>query len=177
MIEGRKKTFSRSNSKMSSEEENIMINKFYEETGKHAIWGDRLTKQYNQWKRSQKNALNIEKIFVKLEDIEYRLMILENHVLHSESKRSREEVSQEHFLRILRVVYNSCEKKLGDFIPISQLTEKIKEYLPLTTETIHIYLYDLFMEYKIDLQPGKNNFDGDPLVQDGKTFVWFKFKH
>ncbi|MHA1689546.1 MAG: hypothetical protein ACTSUN_09470 [Promethearchaeota archaeon] len=162
---------------MTSEKENILINKFYEETGKHAIWGDRITKQYKQWKRSQINALNIEKIFAKLNEIEQRLMILENQVVPSPKKKTSKEISQEHFLRILRVVYNSCEKKLGDFIPISHLTEKIKEYLPLTNETIHEYLYELFMEYEIDLQPGKNTFGGKPLVQDGKTFVWFKFKN
>ena len=32
------------------------------------------------------------------------------------------------------------------------------------------------MDYKIDLQPGKE-FEGEPLRQDGKTFVWFKFKN
>jgi hypothetical protein len=31
------------------------------------------------------------------------------------------------------------------------------------------------MNYKIDLQPGKN-VEGIPLIQDGKTFVWFKLK-
>ncbi|MHA1802915.1 MAG: hypothetical protein ACTSU4_00100 [Promethearchaeota archaeon] len=162
---------------MTSEKENILINKFYEETGKHAIWGDRITKQYKEWKRSQINSLKIEKIFSKLKDIEHRLSVLENHLFPSSKKTISKEVSQEHFLRILRVVYDSCEKKLGDFIPISDLTEKIKEYLPLTTDSIHEHLYELFMEYEIDLQPGKNTFGGKPLVQDGKTFVWFKFKN
>ena len=67
------------------------------------------------------------------------------------------------------------EKRFGDFVSVSDLTEKIKEYLPLPTKDIHSQLYELFMEYKIDLQTGKNT-GGTPLVQDGKEFVWFKFK-
>lgn len=162
---------------MTSEEENVLINKFYVETGKHAVWGDRITKQYKQWKISQKNALNIEEIFSKLEEIDFRLKILEKQTKQSDKIKKYEEVSKDHFLRILKVVYKSCKKKLGDFIPISELTEKIKEYLPLSTESIHEKLYELFMDYIIDLQPGKNTFEGKPLTQDGKVFVWFKFKN
>jgi hypothetical protein len=67
------------------------------------------------------------------------------------------------------------EKRFGDFVPVSTLTESIKQYIPLPTEKIHSQLYELFMNYKIDLQTGKN-VGGTPLIQDGKIFVWFKFK-
>ncbi|MBN1801617.1 MAG: hypothetical protein JW891_08945 [Candidatus Lokiarchaeota archaeon] len=118
--------------------------------------------------------LNIQKIFKKFASFEKRLEKLESgEVVKKKKKHSK--ISEDHFYRILKVVYKSMEKRFGDFVSVSALTEKIKEYLPLPTEKIHTHLYELFMEYKIDLQTGKN-VGGTPLIQDGKEFVWFKFK-
>jgi hypothetical protein len=118
---------------------------------------------------------NIQKIFSKLDNFEYRLKTLENRTLISKKKEGLGDVSDAHFFRILKTVYNSSEKKFGDFVPISVLTEKMQEYIPWSIEKVHSELYELFMNYKIDLQPGKN-VEGIPLIQDGKTFVWFKLK-
>ncbi|MFX1382634.1 MAG: hypothetical protein ACFFBP_09315 [Promethearchaeota archaeon] len=119
--------------------------------------------------------VNIQKIFRRFSKIDYRLTNLENTEKIKKKKKKDADVSEDQFLRILKVVYSSMEKRFGDFVSVSTITEKIKEYLPLPTKDIHSQLYELFMEYKIDLQTGKN-IGGTPLIQDGKEFVWFKFK-
>ncbi|MFX1236641.1 MAG: hypothetical protein ACFFAS_16545 [Promethearchaeota archaeon] len=119
--------------------------------------------------------LNIQKIFKRFASFEKRLEKLESGEIVKKKKKISK-VSDDHFFRILKVVYKAMEKRFGDFVSISDLTEKIKDYLPLATEKIHSHLYELFMEYKIDLQTGKKKKGGTPLVQDGKEFVWFKFK-
>jgi hypothetical protein len=48
----------------------------------------------------------------------------------------------------------------------------MRNYLPWSTEQIHEQIYKLFMEYKVDIQPGKQK-SGQPLKRDGKIFVWF----
>ena len=179
---------------MNSEEQKLM-EQFEVKTGKHAIWRGKITKGFLQWKEKQKKKpiikpsvkplpthsilneiqLDIQNIYSKIKDLESRMKIIENKTITSLEKKKFEAISDDHFYRILRVVYNTSEKKFGDFVPIFRLTEKIKEYIPWSTEEIHSELYKLFMEYKVDLQPGKN-VEGIPLVQDGKKFVWFKFK-
>lgn len=171
------------------------MEKFEAITNKNAIWRGKITKGYLDWKKKQgrqkkrqistiqkKNdsviieiQSNIQKIFSKFDSFEQRLKNLENRTLTSVMNEDLGDVSDAHFFRILKTVYNSSERKFGDFIPISVLTDKIREYIPWSIKKIHSELYELFMNYKIDLQPGKN-VQGKPLIQDGKTFVWFKLK-
>jgi len=168
---------------------------FEAETSKNAIWRGKITKGFLDWKKKQtkKKSVktstiqkisdsiiieiqsNIQEIFSKLDNFEYRLRNLEikKPVLEKEKKLGK--ISDEHFFRILKTAYNSSENKFGDFVSVSALTDKIKEFIPWTTDKIHSELYKLFMNYKIDLQPGKY-VDGTPLIQDGKTYVWFKLK-
>ena len=176
---------------MTIEEEETQIKKFKDDTGKsyHS-----LSIPYLKWRQTQINEQlhrmnakffsassildniqsNMQKIFKRLSKMEYRLKTLETQ--EPTTKRKKEtDVSDDHFFRILGVVYNSMEKRFGDFVSVSNLTESIKQYIPLPTEKIHSQLYELFMSYKIDLQTGKN-MGGTPLIQDGKEFVWFKFK-
>ncbi len=179
---------------MIDSEDKKLMEKFEADTGKNAIWRGAVTKGFLNWKRKQKKPsskitsiqpientillkvqLNIQKILSKLDNFEYRLKTLENRTLISKKKEGLGDVSDAHFFRILKTVYNSSEKKFGDFVPISVLTEKMQEYIPWSIERVHSELYELFMNYKIDLQPGKN-VEGIPLIQDGKTFVWFKLK-
>ena len=179
---------------MNTEEEKLR-QQFKAETGKNVIWRGNLTKGYLDWKQkktrkkiqrmtnkknsksftSRRSSGEMQLIFSKFEDFEKRLRALEDTIFHSKGRRKNEPINEEQFLRILKNVYISLDKKFGDFVSISSLTNEIKEYLPLSTRQIHEELYRLFMEYKIDLQPGKQD-DGIPLKQDGKTFVWFKFK-
>ena len=176
---------------MTIEEEETLINKFEQETHKsyHS-----LSIPYLKWRQTQINEeihrinakffsassildriqKNMQKIFKRISNIEYRLKTLESQEVTTKKKKPTD-ISNDHFFRILGVVYNSMEKRFGDFVPVSNLTESIKQYIPLPTEKIHNQLYELFMNYKIDLQTGKN-VGGTPLVQDGKEFVWFKFK-
>lgn len=171
------------------------MEKFTAETGKHAIWRGKITKGYLEWKEKQGRQKrrqvstiqkrddsvvleiqsNIQKIFTKLDNFDYRLRILERKSPESEKVKTLAKISKDHFFRILKTAYNSSEKKFGDFVSVSTLTDKIKEFIPWSTEKIHLELYKLFMKYKIDLQPGKK-IKGVPLTQDGKTFVWFKLK-
>lgn len=180
---------------MIDSEDKKLMEKFEADTGKNAIWREKVTKGFLKWKRKQKKPSskitstqpilenttllkvqsNLQKIFSKLDNFEYRLKTLENRTLISKKKEVLGDVSDAHFFRILKTVYNSSEKKFGDFVPISVLTEKMQEYIPWSIEKVHSELYELFMNYKIDLQPGKN-VEGIPLIQDGKTFVWFKLK-
>lgn len=180
---------------MQLENEDSLKKEFKAETGKNAIWHGNLTKAFTQWKEKRIKAIskkiptntiseptilndiqsNIKLIFNRLINIENRLKTLENIGSNSETKKLSEPISEDHFWRILKIVYNSLEKKFGDFVSISALTENIKQYLPWSTEKIHLELYKLFIDYKIDLQPGKM-VNGEPLKQDGKSFVWFKFK-
>jgi len=179
---------------LNSEDKKLM-EKFKAETSKNAIWRGKITKGYLKWKEKQgrqkrkqistiqkKNGSvileiqsNIQKIFSKLNNFEYRLRTLEKTPLVHEEVGSLSKISDDHFFRILKTAYNSSEKKFGDFISVSTLTDKIREFIPWSTEKVHSELYKLFMNYKIDLQPGKK-VDGVPLIQDGKTFVWFKLK-
>ncbi|MHA1376146.1 MAG: hypothetical protein ACTSR7_17860 [Promethearchaeota archaeon] len=180
---------------MINSEDKKLMEKFEAETGKNAIWRGDITKNYLTWKKKQvgqkKRQIptikkksdsiileiqsNIQKIFSKLDYFEQRLKNVENRTLPSVKNEDLGDVSDAHFFRILKTVYNSSEKKFGDFISISVLTDKIREYIPWSIKKIHSELYELFMNYKIDLQPGKN-VQGKPLIQDGKTFVWFKLK-
>ena len=180
---------------MVSKEDELLIKEFEAETGKNAIWRGKITQIFKSWKEKQKNKTtpkskikkgsgssditqirsDIQDIVSKLNSFDHRLSILENEIFPSKKKESIEELSPDHFLRILKTVYNSIEKKFGDFVSIYLITENIKQYLPWSTAKIHSELYKLFMNYKIDLQPGKR-IDGEPLIQDGNTFVWFKLK-
>ncbi len=176
---------------MTIEKEEILINQFEQETHKsyHS-----LSIPYLKWRQTQINEelhrmnakffsassildniqSSLQKIFKRMSSIEYRLKTLETQ--EPTAKRKKEtDISDDHFFRILGVVYKSMEKRFGDFVSVSALTESIKQYIPLPTEKIHSQLYELFMNYKIDLQTGKST-GGTPLVQDGKEFVWFKFK-
>lgn len=115
----------------------------------------------------------ITNIHRKLEFFNRRLEKLEDIIgIDSESDS---EISEDHFFRILKLSYNSLDKKLGGFVVISNLTEKIKNFIPWSTERIHKHLYSLFLNYKVELQPGKSD-RGAPLEQEGKKFVWFKLK-
>ena len=176
---------------MTIEEEKTLIKQFHDETGKpyHT-----LSIPYLKWRQTQINEelhrintkffsassildniqLNMQKIFKRISNIEYRFKSLESKELAAKKKKETD-ISDDHFFRILGVVYNSMEKRFGDFVPVSALTDNIKQYIPLPTEKIHSQLYELFMNYKIALQTGKN-VGGTPLIQDGKEFVWFKFK-
>jgi len=171
------------------------MEQFEAEKGKNAIWRGKITKGFLEWKKKQEKKKsvqtstmqkisnstineiqsNIQKIFSKLDNFEYRIRNLETEKPVLKKKKKLGKISDDHFFRILKTAYNSSEKKFGDFVSVSALTDKIKEFIPWTNEKIHSELYNLFMNYKIDLQPGKF-FDGTPLIQDGKTFVWFKLK-
>ena len=112
-------------------------------------------------------------IHSKLEQFNHRLKKVENRVIID--TESDVEVSEDQFFRIVKTSYNTLEKKFGGFVLISDLTEKIKNLIPWPTERIHKQLYSLFLSYKVELQPGKTD-EGNPLMQDGKKFVWFKLK-
>jgi len=175
-----------------SEEEKQLMAQFKKETTKNAIWGGKITKGYKEWKKnlenrtiakvSQSKSLSltdlqnkIGQIFKTLDHLDQRIQHLEKKDSISKKNRKSPKVSRNHFLKILNLVYPSIEERYGEFVLISTLTESIKQYIPWSTQEIHSELYRLFMDYKIDLQPGKN-VKGEPLRQDGNTFVWFKFK-
>ena len=179
---------------MSNNEEALM-KRFKAETGKNAIWRGKITQGYLKWKQNlnkkqkrkkssrstsfslkdknlQNSSTQISSTLVKFEK---RLTRLEKAVFKSKMERQDTEISEDHLLHIIKTVYRSEEKKMGNFISIPVLTEKLKKEIPWTTQQIHNELYKLFMDYKIDLQPGKLKM-GQPLQQDGKTFVWFALK-
>ena len=116
---------------------------------------------------------DITNIHRKLEIFNRRLEKLEN-IIGTDTE-SESEISEDHFFRLLKLSYNSLNKKFGGFVLISNLTEKIKNFIPWSTERIHKNLYSLFLNYQVELQPGKRD-KGTPLEQDGKKFVWFKLK-
>lgn len=174
-------------------EEETLMRIFEQETGKNAIWRNKITKTYLDWKKKrlkkkgskttdistpkvpQLGQINttLNQIITQFQDFQIRLEKLESAVFSSKAEKSSQQISSNHFLRIIKTAYNSSEKKMGEFVKISTLTNKIKEYIPWSTQKIHYELYKLFTEYKIDLQPGKGD---NPLVADGKKFVWFKLK-
>ena len=175
-----------------SEEEKQLMARFKEETDKNAIWAGKITKGYKDWKKKLKSRIisktskpkslpttdvenKIDQIFKILDQLNQRVQLLERNNSSSKKIRKSPKFSRDHFLRILNLVYASIEERYGDFVLISSLTDSIKEYIPWSTQEIHSELYSLFMDYKIDLQPGKN-VKGEPLRQDGNIFVWFKFK-
>lgn len=174
-------------------EEESLMKIFKQETGKNAIWRNKVTKGYLAWKEKrfkkkpsksspgltpkvpQLSHINstLNQIIAQFQDFQIRLAKLESAVFSPKAQKSSQQISSDHFLRIIRTAYNSSEKKMGEFVKISTLTSKIKDYIPWSTQKIHHEIYKLFTEYKIDLQPGKG---GNPLVADGKKFVWFKLK-
>lgn len=177
-----------------SEEERQLMARFEKETNKKAIWGGKITKGYQKWKErlepqrvrqisiSKPSSLPLtdfqdkfERIFKTLDHLDKRIRDLERKESTSKKKQKTQKFSKAHFFKILNLVYPSIEERYGDFVLISTLTESIKQYIPWSTQEIHSELYRLFMDYKIDLQPGKK-VKGEPLRQDGNTFVWFKFK-
>ena len=167
---------------MTIEKTELML-QFENETGKHAIWKDKITINFNKWvsKRKKQEKIitktpsNINVILKKLQDFEERLIKLEIATFDSVKIDDTREITEDQFLRTTKIAYNSLEKKLGDFVSISVITNKIQDILPWSTKKIHDILYKLFMEYKVDLQPGKI-LKGTPLVKDGQTYVWFNLK-
>lgn len=170
-------------------ENDNLIKQFEAETGKNAIWRGQETKNFIKWKKeksgkhlktsskigtviSSQKQISLNNILAKLTEFEQRLIRLEETVFSSKKQQGTQTISDDHFLRIINAVYNSIDNKMADFVQISTLTEKIKEYVSWSTEKIHHELYRLFTEYKVDLQPGK----GEGLESDGKLFVWFKLK-
>lgn len=175
--------------------EKALMKKFEEETGKYAIWRGTVTKGYQQWKQKlSKKSLktstkqiskseNFENIstelnllITKITKMDARLKMVENAVFGDIKQQNTKKISEDHVLRIINTIYKSTQKKMGNFILISELTEKLKDYLPWSTEQIHEQIYKLFMDYKVDIQPGKQK-SGQPLRRDGKIFVWFALKN
>ncbi len=167
---------------------------FEAETGKNAIWRDKITANFRKWeiqrrkkgKGIKKTSItqtttsssaisDLELILNKFQDFEIRLSKLENVVFKTEPEEKFQDITKQQFIRTINTAYNSLEKRFGDFVSISALTQKIKDFIPWSRERIHNELYKLFMEYKVDLQPGKI-VQGEPLVKDGQTYVWFKLK-
>ncbi|KKM75104.1 hypothetical protein LCGC14_1393560 [marine sediment metagenome] len=173
------------------DQEKTLMKQFEDQTGKHAVWRGKKTKGYQDWKDKldkktskiltkqvlkSKNSTELNLLISKFTKMEARLEILENAVFGNIKKKQRKKISEGHILRIIKTIYKSNERKMGNFILISDLTEKIKDYLPWSTEQIHEQIYKLFMEYKVDIQPGKQK-SGQSLKRDGKIFVWFALKN
>ena len=78
-------------------------------------------------------------------------------------------------MKIVTEAYHRIDDKLGDMVTIPALTAKIKEKLGWDLQTIHEKLYNLYLNHKIDLQPGKIK-EGVPMKIEGNVFYWFKFR-
>lgn len=167
---------------------------FEAETGKNAIWSGKITANFKKWaaqKEKRGKAIRItsslqtnlssninsklEVILNQFQDFDRRLSKLENKVFKKEIERKTQDITEQQFIRTIKTAYNSLEKRFGDFVSISTITKKIQDFIPWPKDRIHDELYKLFMEYSVDLQPGKK-IDGEPLVKDGQTYVWFKLK-
>lgn len=167
---------------------------FEAETGKYAIWREKITANFKKWatqKEKRGKAIRItstsqtnlssninsklEVILNQFQDFDRRLLKLENKVFKKEIERKIQDITEQQFIRTIKTAYNSLEKRFGDFVSISTITKKIQDFIPWPKDRIHDELYKLFMEYSVDLQPGKK-IDGEPLVKDGQTYVWFKLK-
>jgi len=167
---------------------------FESETGKNAIWRGKITANFKKWAAQQQKkgkvaistsitqptissniSSTLEAILNKFQDFEKRLLKLENTIFKTEPENKIQEITDQQLIRTINIAYHSLEKRFGDFVSISALTNKIQDFIPWTNDKIHDELYKLFMEYKVDLQPGKI-VQGEPLVKDGQTFVWFKLK-
>lgn len=178
-----------------TDQEKTLMKQYEDKTGKHAIWRGKITKGYQVWKNKldkkasktltkqvsksknkQSLSTEINSLISKFTKMEARLKILENEVFGNIKQKQTKKISEGHVLRVIKTIYKSTQKKMGNFILISDLTEKIKDYLPWSTEEIHEQIYKLFMEYKVDIQPGKQK-SGQPLKRDGKIFVWFALKN
>ena len=171
-----------------------LMQQFEAETGKNAIWRGKITVNFKKWEAQRKKKgktirktgitqttisrsanSDLELILNKFQDFEIRLSKLENVVFQKETEEKFQYITEQQFIRTINTAYNSLEKKFGDFVSISALTQKIQDFIPWSKDRIHNELYKLFMEYKVDLQPGKI-VKGEPLVKDGYTYVWFKLK-
>lgn len=171
-----------------------LMQQFEAETGKNAIWRGKITANFKNWeaqrkkkrKTIRKTALtqkaisrsaspDLELIIRKFQDFEIRLSKLENVVFKTKPEEKFQDITEQQFLRTVNTAYSSLEKKFGDFVSVSALTQKIQDFIPWSKDKIHNELYKFFMEYKVDLQPGKI-VQGEPLVKDGQTYVWFKLK-
>ena len=111
---------------MIDSEDKKLMEKFKAVTGKNAIWQGKITKGYLTWKEKQGRQIkeqisttqkkndsvifdvqsNIQKIFTKLENFEYRLKTLEKKSPEYENVEKLGEISDDHFFRILKSAYN-----------------------------------------------------------------------
>jgi len=121
--------------------------------------------------------INLEKgydeILNKFEEYEKRLKRIEKIIFNDKKEQLDGDISREQLLTIIRDVYNSTGKLMGDFVHISTMIEKIKQHTEWSTEKIHKELYNLYKKYKINLLPEKTS-DDQPFIKDGKSYVWFK---
>ena len=86
-----------------------------------------------------------------------------------------EQMSDEEFLKIVKKVYKTTPKQLGDMIPIHILRKEISDLTGLNHDEIDRKLYSLFLDIKIELQRGKRTSDETPLIApNGVEFYWFK---
>jgi len=117
--------------------------------------------------------------------MEHRLSSVEKQVAEIKSfieklqapkiKASRQDISDDSFYRIVSEAYHSIGNKMGSLVTIPELTRKISKRLKWDQQRIHDGLYQLYIDGKVDLQPGKVK-EGSPMRIEGNTFYWFTFR-
>lgn len=77
------------------------------------------------------------------------------------------------FLDVLGTMIKDVPNKLGEMAPIPPVVARLGKTFNLPERAVEGLLYRLFVEEKVDLQPGKSR-DGPPMVVDDAEFYWIK---
>lgn len=88
----------------------------------------------------------------------------------------QKEVSDDEFFSYVEQAYYTTKER-SEAVPIPKIRNKLIEYTGLSRDEIDLRLYRLFLQHKVDLQPGGSDDPSEQLVSDtGYRFYWFKFR-
>lgn len=86
------------------------------------------------------------------------------------------EIPSSQFLFQLRQAYETVPSRMGDMVEIPILADILRKNTGWGIDQIYRQIYQVYLEKKVDLQPGKAS-SGNPLKgEDGSTFYWFQFR-
>ncbi|MFW9992296.1 MAG: hypothetical protein ACFFD4_09640 [Candidatus Odinarchaeota archaeon] len=91
-------------------------------------------------------------------------------------KLEKRQIPSDQFLFQLRRAYETAPSKMGDMIEIPILAEILSKNTGWEIDQIYRQIYQVYLEKKVDLQPGKA-INGKPLEsENGSRFYWFQFR-
>ena len=122
----------------------------------------------------------IQKVLPILENYDKRLLNLETKIeeLGLKMEKLAEKThgrrwTEDDIYPYVREAYFTSPDRLKDLVPIPSIAQQVKAKIAIELDVLEDLLYALFIQNKIDLQPGKTR-TGQPLIRNNHSFYWLK---